>query len=468
MNGVQEVYMYCGAHAEQVEDYIGRSRWAPASGLSPFSLVHFVRVADARSVGDVLRDLDSRSLVGGDFILVHGDLVSNIKLGPALDAHRRRREQSAANIMTTLLRAAGPVDHRAKPKALTPVFVVDARTQRLLHYDEMSPLQRDRHLALDPAVAGELSSEFEVRSDLIDAHIDICTPEVLALWSESFDYELPRRHFLHGVLKDWELNGKVISADIVDDGYAARASDLQMYDAISRDVLGRWTFPLLPENNVVPRQTYQRHARGLVMESGVSHAPDARVTNSVVGRGTTIGPRARIANSVVGRGCRIGADAVVENSFVWDGATIGDATTVSSSILADAVAVGSRCALPAGSLLSFGVRVGDAVSPAKALVLSALSRPDAALLGSDTNAGPYSDAHDDDELDDEDPARLQKSLLYSLAGLDLSTSSLSTLASHQRHDLQQHHTSIFSFSFSFSFLFCLSVDMDRSNEHSIS
>ncbi|ODA76000.1 hypothetical protein RJ55_08282 [Drechmeria coniospora] len=433
MNGVNEVYIYCGAHTDQVEDYVGGSRWSTSSPSSPFSVLQFIRVSDARSAGDVLRDMDKRSLLGGDFVLVHGDLVSNMMLDGALAAHRRRREASAANIMTTVLRSGGRERHRTKTSGITPIFVVDTQSRRLLHYDEMNPLQSDRYLALDPAIADELSTDFEVRSDLIDAQVDICTPEVLALWSESFDYELPRRNFLHGVLKDWELNGKMIYAEILADGYAARASNLQMYNAISRDVLGRWTFPFIPENNLVPSQSYQRHAHGLVMESNVAHAPDAHLTNSVIGRDTTVGSGSRVSNSVIGKGCRIGANVVVEDSFVWDHTTVEDGSCISFSILADSVTVGKNCSMPAGSLVGPNVRIGDNVALEKSVVLSTENharepvRGDAGLLGPETNAAPFVDP-DDDELDDEDPARLQKSLLYSLAHLNLSASSISTLA----------------------------------------
>ncbi|KND93038.1 putative translation initiation factor eIF-2B subunit epsilon [Tolypocladium ophioglossoides CBS 100239] len=444
MNGVDEVYIYCGAHTDQVEDYISRSRWSTSSRSCPFSVLQFVRVADARSAGDVLRDMDKRSLVDGDFLLVHGDLVSNIMLDSALVAHRKRREASAANIMTTVLRSGGKDDHRTKTNGITPVFVVDARSQRVLHYDEMNPLQSDHYVALDPAIADELSTEFEVRSDLIDAQVDICTPEVLALWSESFDYELPRKNFLHGVLKDWELNGKMIYAEILEDGYAARASNLQMYDAISRDVLDRWTFPFIPENNIVPKQSYQRHANGLVMETGVSHAHDARLSKSIIGRGTTIGPSSRISNSVIGKDCKIGANVVVEDSYIWDNTSIEDGAKISYSVVADLTVIGKNCSIPAGSLIAPRVQVSDNIALDRSIVLSTLSSTgspatkDTSLLGPNTNAAPFSDP-EDDEMDDEDPARLQKSLLYTLADLNLSTSSISTFASKASSDDEDNH-----------------------------
>ncbi|KAL7813145.1 nucleotide-diphospho-sugar transferase [Trichoderma aethiopicum] len=439
MNGVQEVYIYCGAHTDQVEDYIGRSRWAPSSKSCPFSVLQFVRVADARSIGDVLRDMDKRSLVDGDFLLVHGDMVSNLILDSALAAHRKRRETSAANIMTMILHSGGTEEHRTKTKGITPVFVVDTKTQRCLHYDEMNPLQSDHYLSLDPAIADELSTEFEVRADLIDAQIDICTPEVLALWSESFDYELPRRNFLHGVLKDWELNGKMIYAEIFEDGYAARASNLQMYDAISHDILGRWTYPFIPENNIVPKQAYKKHSNNVMIETGASHAHDATLQNSVIGTDTSIGSGSKVINSIVGTGCTIGANVTLENSYIWDGTTIGDGSAVSQSILAGNVIIGKGCTIPAGSLISYGVRISDGIAFSTAAVLSTVTstgKPvtaDASLVGPDGNAAPFYDP-EDDELDDEDPSRLQKSLIYSLANYNLSSSSISTLASDADSD----------------------------------
>lgn len=40
------------------------------------------------SVGDALRDLDSKQLLQSDFILVSGDVVSNMNLELALNEHK--------------------------------------------------------------------------------------------------------------------------------------------------------------------------------------------------------------------------------------------------------------------------------------------------------------------------------------------------------------------------------------------
>ncbi|ATY63809.1 eIF4-gamma eIF5 eIF2-epsilon [Cordyceps militaris] len=436
MNGVNEVFLYCGANTDAVEEYLNRSRWSTASKSSPFSLIQFIRVADARSVGDVLRDLDTRSLIDGDFILVHGDLVSNLMLDGVLAAHRRRRETSALNIMTCVLRSGGRDAHRTKAEGggLTPVFVVDNETQRCLHYDEMSPLSDEHYTLLDPAIPEELSSDFDVRADLIDAQVDICTPEVLALWSESFDYELPRRNFLHGVLKDWELNGKMIYAHIVDDGYAARASNLQMYDAVSRDVLGRWTFPFVPENNLAPHSSYQAHHNRVVIERSACHASSARLRNSVIGANTNIGAGTTVTNCIIGSDCVIGAGVTLTDAILWNDVSIDQDATVTRAILADGVQVGKAATIAPGALLSFGVHIGDGVTVAENTAISALTplgtaaTTDTAIVGVGGVGAAFSDPEADD-LEDDDPARLQQSLIYSMAGFNVSTSSVSTLAS---------------------------------------
>lgn len=434
MNGVNEVYLYCGTNTDAVEDHISRSRWSTASKSSPFSLIQFIRVADARSTGDVLRDLDTRSLIDGDFILVHGDLISNIMLDDVLSAHRKRREENAYNIMTCVLRSGGQDAHRTKTNGITPIFAVDNKTQRCLHYDEMSPLGGDHYAMLDPAIPDELSSDFDIRADLIDAQIDICTPEVLALWSESFDYELPRRNFLHGVLKDWELNGKMIYAHIVQDGYAARASNLQMYDAISRDVLGRWTFPFIPENNLSPKSSYLAHPNNVVIEQSAFHNSSARLRNSIIGANTSVGAGTTITNCIIGDNCTIGSGVSLTDSFVWNDATIEDNATVTRAILADSTTVGKGATVTSGSLLAFGVHIGDNAVLAENAIISTLSptgksvASDAAIVGANGVGAAFCDP-EIDTLEDDDPARLQQSLIYSMAGFNVSTSSISTLAS---------------------------------------
>ncbi|KAI5863899.1 nucleotide-diphospho-sugar transferase [Durotheca rogersii] len=430
MNGVQEVFIYCGAHHDQIERYIHDSRWSPALRSCPFSSLEFIRVADARSIGDFLRDLDKRNIIGGDFILVHGDLVSNILLDGALAAHRARRGANRDSCMTMVLREAGEGQHNTKTKGITPAFIVDPKANRCLHYEEIHPLQTDRYVTLDPTVLE--SREAEARTDLIDAEIDICTPDVLALWSESFDYELPRANFLHGVLKDWELNGKMIHTEIVSEGYGARVRNLQMYDAVSRDVLRGWTYPFTPECNLVKGQTYQLQGDNVYQEDDVERGSGSQVLDSILGKETHVGAGSTVRNSVIGRNCVIGKDVRIIDSFIWDDATIDDGAVVEHAIIAERVTVGKGAFVHEGCLVSYGVRLSDKTNVQPATILSLLSRTGEPVSSQPEFVGPEGkgalfQCSEDDETGPYDPSTLQKSLVYSLEDLDLSDSSVSTL-----------------------------------------
>ncbi|KAI0886513.1 nucleotide-diphospho-sugar transferase [Annulohypoxylon maeteangense] len=430
MNGVQEVFIYCGNHHEQIERYINSSRWCPGLRSCPFTTLEFIRVADARSIGDFLRDLDKRNIIGGDFVLVHGDLVANIPLDGILAAHRARREANRDSCMTVVLREAGEGEHNTKTKGITPAFIIDPKAKRCLHYEEIHPLQADHYVTLDPTVLE--NREAEARTDLIDAEIDICTPDVLALWSESFDYELPRANFLHGVLKDWELNGKMIHTEIVNEGYSARVRNLQMYDAISRDVLNGWTYPFVPECNLLTGQTYQLRGINVYREDDVEVEGDSEVVHAILGKDTHVGAGSTIRNSVIGRNCKIGSNVRIVDSFIWDDAIINDGAVVEHAIIAERAAVGKEAYVHEGALVSFGVHLGNLTDVEPGTMLSLFTgsgKPASAqskFVGSE-GKGALFQSPEDDEEDPDGPSHLQKSLIYSLEELDFSDSSVSTL-----------------------------------------
>jgi translation initiation factor eIF-2B subunit epsilon len=58
-------------------------------------------------MGDALRHIDQKDVIKSDFILVYGDVVSNMDLGPALAAHRARRDKDKNAIMTMVGRGGG-------------------------------------------------------------------------------------------------------------------------------------------------------------------------------------------------------------------------------------------------------------------------------------------------------------------------------------------------------------------------
>ncbi|KAG9237844.1 nucleotide-diphospho-sugar transferase [Amylocarpus encephaloides] len=436
MSSVADIFVYCGAHTEEVERYIQATKWYPPNSIaSPFNTLEIVKTT-ARSVGDALRDLDARDLITGDFLLVHGDLVSNLPIDQALAAHRARRTADKNAIMTIVLRDEGLEPQREHSKGIAPVFVLDPTNNRCLHYEEMHPLQANKYVNIDPDLVKE-NTEMEIRTDLIDCGIDICTPDVLALWAESFDYEVPRRHFLHGVLKDYELNGKTIHTEIIENRYAARASNLQSYDAVSKDVLERWTFPFVPDSNLFAGQSYRYGKGGICKENGVVLSRTCNIgKRTILGKDTRVEEGSKVSSSIIGRRCTIGKNVTIKESYIWDDVTIGDGSTVERAIIANKAIVGQKSHIRPGALVSYGVHIdGNQEVKGSSRITRAKRRknsieeevpPDPKIVG-ETGSG-YA-FEDKDEVSDDEATAFHSTLIYSTAHLNISTESISTISS---------------------------------------
>ena len=335
-----------------------RSKWYSLS--SPFSKLELIR-STSNSIGDAMRDLDSRRILVGDFLLVYGDVVSNLPLEPALTAHRARRATDRNAIMTMILREAGTT-HRTKAQGTCPVFVIDPSKNRCLHFEQIPNREQKKFLSVEP---GLLSShqEIEVRQDLIDCGIDICTPDVLALWSDNFDFQAPRKGFLHSVLKDHELNGKTIHTHIVTEHYAARVRNLHAYDSVSKDIVSRWAYPLCPDSNLLISQSYRLHKGNIYKEEGVILARSCVISRrTVVGQGSSIGDGSVISNSIIGRGCVIGRNVTIDGAYIWDHARIGDGSAVRQAIIGSEATVGKNCKIEPGALISYGVKIASGIT----------------------------------------------------------------------------------------------------------
>lgn len=242
--GVHEVFLICSSHANQINDYIENSKWNLP--WSPFKITTIMS-PEARCTGDVMRDLDNRGIITGDFILVSGDVLTNIDFSKMLEFHKKMHLQDKDHISTMCLSKAStyPKTRTIEPAA----FVLDKSTSRCIYYQDL-PLPSSREktsIQIDPELLDNVD-EFVIRNDLIDCRIDICTSHVPLIFQENFDYQSLRTDFVKGVISS-DILGKHIYAYLTDE-YAVRVESWQTYDTISQDFLGRWCYPLVLDSNI--------------------------------------------------------------------------------------------------------------------------------------------------------------------------------------------------------------------------
>ncbi|EJD53073.1 nucleotide-diphospho-sugar transferase [Auricularia subglabra TFB-10046 SS5] len=358
--GVQEIFVLCRSHTEQVQAQIRQSKWSqPGSGIK---IVPIVTQDNVFSVGAAMRDVYAHQVIKSDFVLVMGDVVSNVRIDQVVKEHKARRKTNKDALMSIIVKESG-ASHRTRPRGETSVFVVNRDTSELLHYEAMPAVRETTRVSI-PREKLKGHRNVEIRNDLIDCGIDVCAFEVLSLFQDEFDWQDVRRHFVRGVLTS-DLLMKNIYCHVAREGYAARVKDTKTYAAVSKDILARWAFPLVPDDNHPSGQTYE-HLRGhryISQDKQVMLSRTCRIgNNTLVGGGTRVDDRADVAASVIGAGCVLGKDAKVSDSILWDGVHIGAGCVVEHSIIASGAKILDGTRISRGTLVGEGAIVGPNIT----------------------------------------------------------------------------------------------------------
>ncbi len=91
------------------------SKWSkPSSGIK---IVPIITSKETFTPGDAMRDIYTHGIITTDFVLVTGDLVSNVKIDEVVRVHKERRRKNKDAIMTIVVKPSGGV-HRTKCVAM--------------------------------------------------------------------------------------------------------------------------------------------------------------------------------------------------------------------------------------------------------------------------------------------------------------------------------------------------------------
>ena len=198
--GVEETYVFSSCHAEAIEEYLRRAGWLSSgakdaagskdgSGGAAAMAVHTIASTNCVSAGEALRLVDHKHVIRNDFVLISGDVITNVDLSAALKTHRERRAKEKLAIMTVCMRRVGADVRELSYGDGNLTVALDAETNRIVHYEEHGGGNANAPgVNLDASLFGEVKN-IRVRTDMMDCHIDICAPEFLMLFTDNFDYQ---------------------------------------------------------------------------------------------------------------------------------------------------------------------------------------------------------------------------------------------------------------------------------------
>lgn len=179
---VQQVFLYCSSHVEKLKDFIDLLKHCKDENL----IITPIISDGCRSLGDALRDIDTKGCIRGDFILIRGTAFANVDLRLLMDLHKARKEKDKNTAMTMLFRNLGNVKDSAL-KNESSLVVSSTNTRKLLYYKKIAPNEKKVDLELQWFLEHD---KIHVDMALFDTRIYMCSQSVLPLFADNFDFQV--------------------------------------------------------------------------------------------------------------------------------------------------------------------------------------------------------------------------------------------------------------------------------------
>ena len=324
-HGIDDVIMSCGFLADGVRAVLGDG--------SRFGVrLRYVEEPEPRGTAGALKlaepMLDSR------FLMLNGDVLTDIDLGAQLDQHARTGARAT----------------------LALVAVADPSAYGLVVLSEDHAV---RDFVEKPDVAGGGRSD----SNLISAGAYVLEREILGLVA-------PGRKV--------SIEGEIWPA-LIGAGLYGFPSDSYWLDIGTPARYLQGTFDIL-EGNVRTDVRARLGPQWLAVGEG-AEVLGRLVPPALVGARTRIAQGARVGALVVlGDDVTVGAQSTVERSVILDGARIGDGCELRDCVVAQGAQVGDGTKLTGGAVIGEGVRIGaDNVISRGARIFPGADLPDRAI-----------------------------------------------------------------------------------------
>jgi len=239
-------------------------------------------------------------------VVLNGDILTDLEISKVIEFHESN--QAAATIVLA------PVEN---PSAYG---LVEAATDgKVLRFRE-KPNPED--------LAG-------LTSNIINAGIYILEPEVLDLIPAGENHS-----FEYNVFPDLLSNKKAFYAYVLNENYWRDIGNPESYLAGHMDFL----------SGKIKSFEIEKRARADISHTAIVDK------NSFVEEDCIIKPNARIINSVIGKGVLVEEKAVIENSVVWSHTRVSNSAEIHNAV------VGRSCHIGKNAIVSDGAVLGDKTS----------------------------------------------------------------------------------------------------------
>ncbi len=314
-HGIRDIVVTLCAKGDLIEQHFGDGK---RLGVTLTYVREYSPLGTAGSVRQ------AASLLEDTFLVISGDVLTDIDLGEVIDFHHKRNAQ----VTLALTRVKNPLEYG--------VVLTDSRGKVKMFYEK-------------PGWG-------EVFSDLINTGIYVLEPVAIRAVPPGVQYDFSKDLFPRLLSEGADIFG------IRSKGYWCDIGTVSQYRQANADALARRVKLHIPGEEIAPGVFA---GEGTAIYRGASFEPPV-----CLGKHVVVKQSARLrSHCVIGDGCVLNEEARLEDSVLWAGVSVGSSARLSGAVvcsgarLADEVvvhegaAVGEGASLGAGSTVRSDARV---------------------------------------------------------------------------------------------------------------
>ncbi|XP_026765350.2 translation initiation factor eIF-2B subunit epsilon [Galleria mellonella] len=355
LGGVGETILFCCQDGSKVKEHLRKCSQMKAT----WSLTMEVNVLTSetcQTMGDVMREIYETGLIRGYFVLMNVNSITNINFAFLLEEHKQISKKDKGAAMTLVYKKVSwehPLISWDKPIFLA----ADGNTKKILIHEKYRPKSKDKTINL-PLEVILSHSEVKLHHNLADANIALCSPSVLSLFCDNFDFQT-RDDFIHGIL----INEEILASSLYyvllkDHQYAATVSNWKTYQVICRDILHNWVYPLSIESGSFYQNNYVSTGNHIFRDTSSILSRSCTLFEDVlIGSDTHIGDNTEVTKSMIGKRCKIGKNVKICGSHIMDNVVINDNCNISNSFIDENCIIEGNSKVENGTIIASEVTI---------------------------------------------------------------------------------------------------------------
>ena len=196
-NKVKEVFIVSSREKSELKAYIDGLRNTHMIGKDTNFSIKYIRLQEATSLADALREVGTLPGLRDDFILMQGDIVCNASLEPALKSHWACKNNEFQMIMTKIF-AEIPFANPVRDPSQDVALLVEPDSRVILDYfpfedsdDSKSYKINRKHVSYKKS-----AEQRELINNVVDTEISICTKALLNHLNEDYEMKSIKEDFI--------------------------------------------------------------------------------------------------------------------------------------------------------------------------------------------------------------------------------------------------------------------------------